>query len=231
MNDLILYTTDDGKSRIQLRADLGTVWLTQLEMAELFQTTKQNIAKHLKAIFAEQELVQDSAVNQRLITAADGKNHRVAHYNLDASISANLTQKPSVVKVNALTLIWRLFRLKMDATNRFLCLRLYPIIPLILYTTRDGRSQIGRRVQERIVCLTQLEMAELFDATKQNASSYVKSLFADKGLGATAVIKKSLATCLRSGFEATVKQSLTVQVEPGRRSTTEKSSVVHKDRT
>ncbi len=87
MNGLILYTTEDGKSKIQLRADLGTVWLTQLEMAELFQTTKQNIAKHLKAIFVEQELSQDSVVNQRLTTAADGKNYRVAHYNLDAILA------------------------------------------------------------------------------------------------------------------------------------------------
>lgn len=51
MANLILYTTDDGKSQIQLRVDLGTVWLSQMEMAELFQTSKQNIAKHLKAIF------------------------------------------------------------------------------------------------------------------------------------------------------------------------------------
>jgi hypothetical protein len=87
MNDLILYTTEDGRSQIQLRADLGTVWLTQLEMAELFQTSKQNIAKHLKAIFVEQELGADSVVNQRLTTAADGKNYRVAHYNLDAILA------------------------------------------------------------------------------------------------------------------------------------------------
>jgi hypothetical protein len=87
MSELILYTTDDGSSQIQLRADLGTVWLTQLEMAELFQTSKQNIAKHLKAIFAEQELSPDSVVNQRLTTAADGKNYRVAHYNLDAILA------------------------------------------------------------------------------------------------------------------------------------------------
>ena len=87
MNDLILYTTEDGKSEIRLRADSGTVWLTQLEMAELFQTTKQNVAKHLKAIFAEQELSQESVVNQRLTTAADGKNYRVAHYKLDAILA------------------------------------------------------------------------------------------------------------------------------------------------
>ncbi len=87
MSNLILYTTDDGKSLIQLRADLGTVWLTQLEMAELFQTSKQNIAKHLKAIFTEHELIQNSVVNQRLTTAADGKNYQVAHYNLDAILA------------------------------------------------------------------------------------------------------------------------------------------------
>ncbi|MFN5938761.1 MAG: virulence RhuM family protein, partial [Polaromonas sp.] len=87
MNDLILYTTEDGRSQIKLRADLGTVWLSQLDMSELFQTSKQNVAKHLKAIFAEQELSADAVVNQRLTTAADGKNYRVAHYNLDAILA------------------------------------------------------------------------------------------------------------------------------------------------
>jgi hypothetical protein len=87
MNDLILYTTEDGKSQIKLRADLGTVWLTQLEMAELFQTTKQNIAKHLKAIFSDQELDPNSVVNQQLTTASDGKNYQVGHYNLDAILA------------------------------------------------------------------------------------------------------------------------------------------------
>lgn len=87
MSNLILYTTEDGRSQIKLRADLGTVWLTQLEMAELFQTTKQNIAKHLKAIFSEQELDPDSVVNQQLTTASDGKNYRVGYYNLDAILA------------------------------------------------------------------------------------------------------------------------------------------------
>lgn len=87
MSELIIYTTEDGRSQIQLRANDGTVWLTQLEMAELFLTTKQNIAKHLKAIFAEEELEQGSVVNYWLTTATDGKNYRVAHYNLDAILA------------------------------------------------------------------------------------------------------------------------------------------------
>lgn len=87
MNELIIYTTDDGQSRIQLQADDGTVWLSQLEIADLFSTSKQNIAKHLKAIFEDQELDEVSVVNQWLTTAADGKNYRVTHYNLDAILA------------------------------------------------------------------------------------------------------------------------------------------------
>ena len=87
MTQLILYTSEDGESRVQLRADRGTVWLSQLEMAELFLTTKQNIAKHLKAIFTENELSEESVVNHWLTTAADGKKYRVTHYNLDAILA------------------------------------------------------------------------------------------------------------------------------------------------
>ena len=87
MTQVILYTSEDGQSQIQLRAEGGTVWLSQLEMAELFQTSKQNVAKHLKAIFVDQELSEESVVNHWLTTAADGKNYRVAHYNLDAILA------------------------------------------------------------------------------------------------------------------------------------------------
>lgn len=87
MTQVILYTSEDGRSQIQLRAEGGTVWLSQLEMAELFQTSKQNVAKHLKAIFTDQELSEESVVNHWLTTAADGKNYRVAHYNLDAILA------------------------------------------------------------------------------------------------------------------------------------------------
>lgn len=72
MNDLILYTIEDGHANVRLRADLGTVSLTQLEMAGIFHTTKQNIAKHLKFIFTEKELSEAAVVNQWLTTAANG---------------------------------------------------------------------------------------------------------------------------------------------------------------
>jgi hypothetical protein len=66
MNNLILYITDDGRSQIQLRADLGTVWLTQLEMAELFDATKRNISLHLKNLFEDGELDPATTVKESL---------------------------------------------------------------------------------------------------------------------------------------------------------------------
>lgn len=87
LSNFILYQTEDGRTRIQCRFENETIWLSQIEMAELFQTTKQNIAKHLKAIFAEGELKQESVVNYWLTTAADGKDYRVMYYNLSAILA------------------------------------------------------------------------------------------------------------------------------------------------
>ena len=76
MNELILYTTEDGRSQIKLRADQQTVWLTQLDMAELFDATKQDISLHLKNIFQDGELDPAAVVKDSLTTAADGINYR-----------------------------------------------------------------------------------------------------------------------------------------------------------
>ncbi len=94
MNDIILYTSEDGKSRINLRADRQTVWLTQLEMADLFDATKQNISLQLKNIFGDGELDSDSVVKDSLTTAEESSVVQIAGarevqrpltlYNLDA---------------------------------------------------------------------------------------------------------------------------------------------------
>jgi len=89
MSDMILYQTDDGQSKIELHLQDGTVWLSQLELAELFQTTKQNISKHIKAIFDDEELEETVVVNYQLTTtqhgAIEGKTQtkEVKFYNLD----------------------------------------------------------------------------------------------------------------------------------------------------
>jgi len=85
--ELILYSTEDGAATIGLRAIDGTVWLTQLEMAELFDTSKQNISLHISNILSEGELAAESVVKESLTTAADGKAYRTKVYNLDAILS------------------------------------------------------------------------------------------------------------------------------------------------
>ena len=91
--DLIIYNTEDGQAKISLTLQDGTVWLNQLQIAELFQTTKQNISKHIKAIFADGELDEKVVVNYQLTTtkhgAIEGKmQHKpVAFYNLDVILA------------------------------------------------------------------------------------------------------------------------------------------------
>ena len=70
MNDLILYTTEDGRSQIKLRAQKQSIWLMQLEMAELFDATKQNISVHLKNVFEDRELDPAATVKESLTDQA-----------------------------------------------------------------------------------------------------------------------------------------------------------------
>ena len=85
-NDIIIYNTEDGKAKINLQYEDGTVWLSQLEIAELFQTTKQNVSKHVKAIFLEGELEERATVNYKLTVQKEGNrkiSRKLAYYNLD----------------------------------------------------------------------------------------------------------------------------------------------------
>lgn len=86
-NDLILYTTEDGKSRLILKEIGGQVWLSQLEMAELYQTSKQNIGKHIKTVLSERELAEEAVVNSKFITASDGKEYLTQLYALPMIIA------------------------------------------------------------------------------------------------------------------------------------------------
>ena len=93
-NDKILiYTSDDGQVKIEVRLENENVWLTQNAMAELFDTTKQNISLHIKNIFEENELNENSVVKENLTTATDGKNYKTKFYNLDLIISVGYRVK------------------------------------------------------------------------------------------------------------------------------------------
>lgn len=85
-NQIIIYNTEDGKSKINLKLEDGTVWLNQLQIAELFQTTKQNVSKHIKAVLEDGELSEVSTVNYQLTVQNEGNREierNIAFYNLD----------------------------------------------------------------------------------------------------------------------------------------------------
>lgn len=86
-NDLILYSTEDGLAQFTLREMNGQVWLTQLEIADLYQTSKQNIGKHIQATIADGELAEGAVVNQKFTTAADGKEYLTHLYALPMIIA------------------------------------------------------------------------------------------------------------------------------------------------
>lgn len=84
---IILYQTQDGESKIEVTLANETVWLSADQMAELFQRNKSTISRHIKNVFEEDELSQDSVVAFYATTASDGKIYQVAYYNLDMIIS------------------------------------------------------------------------------------------------------------------------------------------------
>jgi hypothetical protein len=89
----LVYQTQDGRLKIDVRFEGETVWLTQQHMATLFQTSVPNVSMHIRNVFAEGELLADSVVKESLTTAADGKNYAKRFYNLDVIISVGYRVK------------------------------------------------------------------------------------------------------------------------------------------
>jgi len=92
VGEIILYQPDEHV-RLEVMVEDETVWLTQMQMVELFQTTKQNVSLHINNAFSEGELEKESVVKEYLTTANDGKNYHTKHYNLDVIISVGYRVK------------------------------------------------------------------------------------------------------------------------------------------
>ena len=93
MKDEIVLYQPDATIQLEVRLQDETVWLNQQQMAELFDTTKQNVSLHINNIFKEGELTKNSVVKDYLTTASDGKNYRTSFYNLDVIISVGYRVK------------------------------------------------------------------------------------------------------------------------------------------
>ena len=87
LGEILFYQTEEGQSRIEVRLEDGTVWLTQTALLRLYQTTKQNVSLHIRNIFRDGELSSSRVVKDSLTTAADGKQYRTSYYNLDVVLA------------------------------------------------------------------------------------------------------------------------------------------------
>ena len=97
--DIIIYQTDDGLTKIDVKVENETVWLSQQQMADLYNTTKQNISLHIKNIFYEEELDEDSTVKEFLTVQKEGNRsveRKVKYYNLDMIISLGYRIKSKI---------------------------------------------------------------------------------------------------------------------------------------
>jgi prophage maintenance system killer protein len=91
--DILLYQSPNGQTQLEVHLQNETVWLTQAQMAELFDVSRPNVTMHLRNVFKESELEETPVGKESLLTAADGKQYRVKHYNLDVIISVGYRVK------------------------------------------------------------------------------------------------------------------------------------------
>ena len=92
-DEIIIYQADEGTTKLEVKIEDETVWLTQTQMATLFQTTRNNITLHISNIFKEKELSESSVGKESLLTASDGKKYKTKFYNLDVIISVGYRVK------------------------------------------------------------------------------------------------------------------------------------------
>ena len=94
--EIIIYQTEDGHIKIDVKIEDETVWLTQAQLCKLYQTSKSNVSEHIKHIFEEEELQEKAVVRKFRTTASDGKNYNVTYYNLDMIISLGYRIKSKI---------------------------------------------------------------------------------------------------------------------------------------
>ena len=95
-NQIIIYQSEDGETRIEVKFTGETVWLSQQQLCELYNTSKANVSEHIKHIFEDGELDEESVVRKFRTTAADGKSYNVTYYNLDMIISLGYRIRPVI---------------------------------------------------------------------------------------------------------------------------------------
>ena len=154
-SNIIIYTTQDGLTKIETTFDEDTVWLSIDQMAELFQRDKSTISRHIKNVFSEGELVRESVVANFATTAADGKTYQVDYYNLDVIISVGYRVKS---KRGTQFRIWAINILKEYMRKGFALEELHSMGQLV-----SGYLDFAERQAEREQAMTMKDWAEHLD--------------------------------------------------------------------
>lgn len=155
--NVIVYVDDNGKPQVDVRFQDETVWLTQAQMVDLYQSSKANVSEHIKNIFDESELDKKSVVRKFRTTASDGKNYEVNYYNLDMIISLGYRIRSSIDTKFRIWATDRLceyiikdprslsdFRITLDrATDMFVLTFVLTFVSIISASPRVGFSSAG----------------------------------------------------------------------------------------
>lgn len=155
--NVIVYVDDNGKPQVDVRFQDETVWLTQAQLVDLYQSSKANVSEHIKNIFDEGELDKKSVVRKFRTTASDGKNYEVNYYNLDMIISLGYRIKSNIVTKFRIWATDRLreyiikslkflsdFRIILDrATDTFVLTFVLTFVSIISASPRVGFSSAG----------------------------------------------------------------------------------------
>ena len=131
-DEIIIYQADEGSTRLEVKIEDETVWLTQTQMATLFQTTRNNITLHISNIYKEKELSESSVGKESLLTASDGKKYKTKFYNLDVIISVGYRVK---------SIRWTQFRIWANKVLKDYLLKGYAV------------SQRFERIENEVHCL------------------------------------------------------------------------------
>jgi hypothetical protein len=98
-NSIILYQDENGVTRVNVRFSDEDLWLTQLQIAEIYDTTKQNIGQHIRNILSDSELSEDSVVKKFFTTASDGKEYNTIHDNHDMIIAIGYRVQSQIARI------------------------------------------------------------------------------------------------------------------------------------
>ena len=201
--EIVLYQPDETIS-LEVRVENDTVWLTQQQMADLFQTSRNNVTIHIGNIFKKGELVVDSVRKDFLLTAADGKNYHTKLYNIDAVVAVGyrirsqrgLQLKQWLEQYNYESKIDKSIMTSngvqtIDSENNNGEIMLYQ---------PDDTTRLEVRMDRETVWLTQTQIVELFQSSKSNISDHINNIYEQGELL----------------YEATVRNFRTVQKEGGR---------------